>query len=195
MREVERGHHAPDTERAQDRRVVLARIERSHRADEAVVLLHGEGVLVDQVGAFFDLADCLGAVLATFDDQQRGEQELALADQFGRAAHEGDSLLPRSGGPGGVRGTGSSDSGIDVVRGGFDEVAEDLAVIGWGRCRECVSRAFPFAVDQNRIRLTETGFGFHQRGIKSRMHALDLFRSGGICDFLSRFGHYAFPSS
>ena len=71
--------------------------EVAHRVVEAAVLLDHVARPADEVGGLLDVAQRLEPVLADLDGDQRGVHHLALADDVGDAAEDGDAFLPRPG--------------------------------------------------------------------------------------------------
>ena len=64
--------------------------------DVPLIALNLTRVDAEEVGGLFDVTERLEAILANFNGEECGVEELSLADQLSRRANERNALLPRS---------------------------------------------------------------------------------------------------
>ena len=115
-REVEWADDAEDAVRAEDRPRLLRRRERAKRLHEALGLLELLAVVPQQVRGLLHVAERLESVLADLEGHERRVVELALTDQLGGAAQDGEAVSPRGVAP-----------ARECRAGGIDRVAHVLA--------------------------------------------------------------------
>ena len=149
--------------------------------DVALVALNLTRVDAEEVGGLFDVAECLKAILANFNGEECGVEELSLADQLGRRANQRNALLPRSLRPGWVCGLRRGDRGLGGVAIPLTKGA-DNAAIDWRLLDEGVAGGGPAAVDEVAVRTAHECASLRKAGLIPNMDFLVGVVQGGVRD-------------
>ena len=181
--EVERRDAREYAVRSQHVHVVLDGRDLGHLTHEAVRVLQLLAVVVQQVRRFLGVAHRFDSALPHLEAHDRGELELAFADELRRPPHQRAALPPTAVRPGGLRHACRADGAVHLLVRSRGEAAEhDRRVAGRPVDDRLGSRAYRLARDVERVIPSQLPSHTRQRGVELTVKQLPIDVGGRVGD-------------